>query len=114
MELVEIRSYKIDYSGVPNYADIAYNRLKTLVGPAGLEPATLCLEGRCSIHLSYGPKIRARFIIPNQPTAFPNIGALLSPSGISFLRKGSRFSSNGPARPYERPKRRGAAPGVGE
>ena len=26
-----------------------------LVGPAGLEPATLCLEGRCSIHLSYGP-----------------------------------------------------------
>src|SRR5581483_5026062 len=26
-----------------------------VVGPAGLEPATLCLEGRCSIHLSYGP-----------------------------------------------------------
>lgn len=22
--------------------------------PAGLEPATLCLEGRCSIRLSYG------------------------------------------------------------
>ena len=22
--------------------------------PAGFEPATLCLEGRCSIHLSYG------------------------------------------------------------
>ncbi len=22
--------------------------------PAGLEPATLCLEGRCSIQLSYG------------------------------------------------------------
>ena len=24
------------------------------IGPAGLEPATPCLEGRCSIHLSYG------------------------------------------------------------
>src|SRR5438876_1183060 len=24
------------------------------VPPAGLEPATLCLEGRCSIRLSYG------------------------------------------------------------
>src|ERR1039458_6148102 len=28
---------------------------KTLVGAAGLEPATLCLEGRCSIRLSYAP-----------------------------------------------------------
>ncbi len=27
-----------------------------VVGPAGLEPATLCLEGRCSIQLSYEPK----------------------------------------------------------
>jgi hypothetical protein len=26
-----------------------------LVGAAGLEPATLCLEGKCSIHLSYAP-----------------------------------------------------------
>jgi hypothetical protein len=26
-----------------------------MVGAAGLEPATLCLEGRCSIHLSYAP-----------------------------------------------------------
>jgi hypothetical protein len=24
------------------------------VSPAGIEPATLCLEGRCSIQLSYG------------------------------------------------------------
>ncbi len=30
------------------------NRLKLLAIPAGLEPATLCLEGRCSIQLSYG------------------------------------------------------------
>ena len=28
--------------------------LQFLASPAGLEPATLCLEGRCSIHLSYG------------------------------------------------------------
>lgn len=28
-----------------------------LVGAAGLEPATTCLEGRCSIHLSYAPNI---------------------------------------------------------
>jgi hypothetical protein len=28
---------------------------KILVGAAGLEPATLCLEGKCSIHLSYAP-----------------------------------------------------------
>ena len=27
-----------------------------MVGAAGLEPATLCLEGRCSIQLSYAPK----------------------------------------------------------
>lgn len=25
-----------------------------LVRPEGLEPSTPCLEGRCSIHLSYG------------------------------------------------------------
>lgn len=29
-------------------------RKADLASPAGLEPATLCLEGRCSIHLSYG------------------------------------------------------------
>src|SRR5579864_406320 len=26
----------------------------SMASPAGLEPATLCLEGRCSIQLSYG------------------------------------------------------------
>ena len=30
--------------------------LKKKVRPAGLEPATPCLEGRCSIRLSYGRK----------------------------------------------------------
>jgi hypothetical protein len=45
---------------------ITTRRLKTkllvlLAIPAGLEPATLCLEGRCSIRLSYGtwPKFKA-------------------------------------------------------
>jgi hypothetical protein len=31
------------------------NRKDLVVGAAGLEPATLGLEGRCSIHLSYAP-----------------------------------------------------------
>ncbi len=31
------------------------NCLILMVGAAGLEPATLCLEGRCSIQLSYAP-----------------------------------------------------------
>src|SRR3954471_5375700 len=31
------------------------NGLTLFIGPAGLEPATPCLEGRCSIQLSYGP-----------------------------------------------------------
>ena len=38
-----------------------------MVGPARLELATLCLEGRCSIHLSYGPKPLKR----NQLTVSP-------------------------------------------
>jgi hypothetical protein len=30
-------------------------KTEEVVGPARFERATLCLEGRCSIHLSYGP-----------------------------------------------------------
>jgi hypothetical protein len=39
-----------------------------LVGAAGLEPATLCLEGRCSIHLSYAPAstvYQRRYVLGN-------------------------------------------------
>src|SRR5438309_4658512 len=32
-----------------------YITLAKMVGPARFERATLCLEGRCSIQLSYGP-----------------------------------------------------------
>ena len=28
-----------------------------LSGPEGLEPPTYCLEGSCSIQMSYGPKV---------------------------------------------------------
>ena len=36
-------------------AETDTNKEGNLVGAAGLEPATTCLEGRCSIHLSYAP-----------------------------------------------------------
>ena len=51
----EISSYKIIYSGLQTPAKNPRILLKRLVGAAGLEPATLCLEGRCSIRLSYAP-----------------------------------------------------------
>src|SRR5579872_5887763 len=38
---------------ITNYLSCIY--LRIMVGAAGLEPATTCLEGRCSIHLSYAP-----------------------------------------------------------
>jgi hypothetical protein len=42
------------------YCDSAARKM---VGAAGLEPATLCLEGRCSIHLSYAPETAAALIL---------------------------------------------------
>jgi hypothetical protein len=48
-------SYKIIYSDSSDRGQKLPILLKTLVGAAGLEPATLCLEGRCSIRLSYAP-----------------------------------------------------------
>ena len=55
LNLEEISSYKFIYSIFWAEAEESRNLLKTLVGAAGLEPATLCLEGRCSIRLSYAP-----------------------------------------------------------
>ena len=37
--------------------------IDTLVRPEGLEPSTPCLEGRCSIHLSYG-RVRSYTELP--------------------------------------------------
>ena len=36
------------------------NKEDILVSRAGLEPATLCLKGRCSNHLSYRPRVELR------------------------------------------------------
>src|ERR1700734_2905148 len=43
------------YSALCSRLLAARKALRGLVGAAGLEPATTCLEGRCSIHLSYAP-----------------------------------------------------------
>src|SRR3989442_7118386 len=39
-----------------------------MVGPAGLEPATLGLEIRCSIRLSYGPALNLIVLCPHLPS----------------------------------------------
>ena len=52
-----------------------------LVGPAGIEPATLGLEIRCSIRLSYGP-LEAR-----KSCAQYRIGAEVLPDGIRVKRR---------------------------
>ena len=41
-----------------------------MVRPAGIEPATFCLEGRCSIQLSYG-RDRERIIEQDGPNRNP-------------------------------------------
>ena len=37
-----------------SYRSKAVDFVQFLATPTGLEPVTLCLEGRCSIQLSYG------------------------------------------------------------
>jgi hypothetical protein len=56
----DLTIYKIIYSRFSGVTEIACKGLKILVRPAGLEPATPCLEGRCSIRLSYGRKLKAK------------------------------------------------------
>ena len=46
-----------------------------LVGAAGLEPATLCLEGRCSIHLSYAPSSRVPADAIRKPSIARRVGS---------------------------------------
>ena len=41
----------------PPASNSALGGIMNLVNPAGLEPATVCLEGRCSIQLSYESKL---------------------------------------------------------
>ena len=55
--------------------------LKRMARPAGLEPATLCLEGRCSVRLSYGRDLRNS-----------NMGAHGSCSCVQTIRLACRFA----------------------
>ena len=47
-----------------------------MVRPAGLEPATLGLEGRCSIQMSYGRLIWSGWRDSNSRHPAPKAGAL--------------------------------------
>ena len=54
---------------------------ENMVRPEGLEPSTPCLEGRCSIHLSYG---RAKQLIYH-PSA--SVKVILSRTFCDRLRR---------------------------
>ena len=62
-----------------------------MVGAAGLEPATLCLEGKCSIHLSYAPPSVCGVDqahdnkAPNGTTSHRRIGPPSYIGGVLFL-----------------------------
>ena len=50
---------------------------KKVVTPVGFEPTTVCLEGRCSIHLSYGikaTKVTRKMANPKADLQYP-VGA---------------------------------------
>src|SRR6266540_6213634 len=59
-----------------------------MVGAAGLEPATLCLEGRCSIQLSYAPA--RRFARPHRRSSRTSLLPVTGSAGLyaTLLRVG--------------------------
>jgi hypothetical protein len=73
---------------------------RELVRPAGLEPATPCLEGRCSIHLSYGRMERdarsldqaSRSLFKGRNYALTVLGGILSCIRIRSARAISKVS----------------------
>ena len=58
--------------------------LKRMARPEGLEPPTLCFEGRCSIQLSYGRAAELHLILkhllpfqkPNRPLSAATVSEL--------------------------------------
>ena len=41
---------------------------RTLVGPAGFEPTTLCSQSRCATKLRYGPTMPRHHSVPPGPS----------------------------------------------
>ena len=77
-----------------------------LATPAGLEPATYCLEGSCSIQLSYGAgdeTLRAR--VPPDPTRQCVHGPTRLNLKLSEYDMGRRFTSCGSSTRYAMPSR---------
>ena len=62
-----------------------------MVGAAGLEPATTCLEGRCSIHLSYAP---ARRELPYDECSVLQCAIAAVQAGGSLAGKDSSLASS--------------------
>ena len=72
-ELVNWRKIKIAWNGVPDFitSDLPVIRI-------GFEPMTYCLEGSCSIQLSYRTKILFTSTSPNQWPFHPKRNALFN------------------------------------
>src|SRR5215213_4849175 len=66
-------------------------RLENMARPAGLEPATLGLEGRCSIQLSYGRVLRL-YDTREPPRARQAAVPLHSMPCFRMMRRGSEVT----------------------